>query len=122
MSATCPTPRSATGCRCRSASHRLTGAPAAGPGPLEIVAAEPTGYVDHLTHEVQPGDALRGHGPLVERGGVAPAHRHLGGAVALRAPRLDPPGVDGLCGGLQPFVGEVGEIALRALRVRDPLG
>lgn len=32
----------------------LTGDPTTGPSPLEIVAAEPSGYVDGLTNRVKP--------------------------------------------------------------------
>jgi hypothetical protein len=56
----------------------------AGPGPLEVVAAQPAGHVDHLADEVQPG-LLRFHGLRRQIARVHAAQRHLGLAVALGA-------------------------------------
>ena len=43
--------------------QRLRGGMGAGPGPLEIIAAEPAGDVDRLTDREQAGQAARGHRP-----------------------------------------------------------
>ena len=45
----------------RSGSHHAARCVAAGPGPLEVVAAQPAGHVQHLANEVQAGDALGFH-------------------------------------------------------------
>ena len=42
------------------------GGDAGGPGPLEVVAAEPAGDVDDLADEVEAGDVAALHGAGVE--------------------------------------------------------
>ena len=76
--------------------HRLPRRPAAGPGPLEIVAAEPAGDVDDLADEIEPRHVARLMRLGVERPRVDAAERHFGGAVAFGAGRLDPPGLEPL--------------------------
>ncbi len=44
------------------------GGPAGGPGPLEVVAAEPAGDVDGFADEVEAGDGAGCHGGRVEAG------------------------------------------------------
>ena len=57
----------------------------AGPGPLEVVAAQPAGDVHHLANAVQAGLGLGFHGLLRERARVHATQRHLGLLVALGA-------------------------------------
>ncbi|MOA47603.1 hypothetical protein D3C78_1702540 [compost metagenome] len=42
----------------RCGSHHAAGRVPAGPGPLEVVAAQPAGHVQHLADEMQAGYAL----------------------------------------------------------------
>ncbi len=56
----------------------------AGPGPLEVVAAQPAGDVDHLADEIQPG-LLRLHRLRRQVAGVDAAQRDLSLFVALGA-------------------------------------
>ena len=54
----------------------------AGPSPLEVVATQPTGDVDHFANEIQPG-LLGFHRLLGEIPGIHPACGYLGFGIAL---------------------------------------
>jgi 2-dehydro-3-deoxyphosphooctonate aldolase (KDO 8-P synthase) len=73
------------------ASHGLPRRPARGPGPLEIVPAQPAGHIDDLADEIEPRHPLRRHRPPVKRRGIDAPQRHLGRPVALRPDRHQPP-------------------------------
>src|SRR5215218_8255938 len=47
-------------------SGNLPRAPTRRPGPLEVVAAQPTCHVDHLAYEIQPGNRSRFHGSGIQ--------------------------------------------------------
>src|SRR4051812_10930677 len=64
-------------------SGGLSRAPARRPGPLEIIAAQPTGNVHDLADEIEAGYGLGLHGLGVQRFGIDAAQGDLGGAVAL---------------------------------------
>ncbi len=71
----------------------MAGAEAGGPCPLEIVATEPAGDVDHLADEVEARDAPRFERAWVEFGGGDPAGGDLGFGVTLGSGRGDAPGM-----------------------------
>src|SRR5947209_18059173 len=74
--------------------YRLPGAPAARPGPLEIVAAEPAGDVDRLADHVEARNPARLHGLGRQLPGIDSAERHLGFRPSLRAGRADLPALE----------------------------
>src|SRR4051812_10538341 len=79
---------------CRGSVRRsrgLPGAPAAGPGPLEVIAAEPTGDVDGLTDDEQAWNVRGLHRPRGQIACVDSASGHLGFGIALGAGRRDLP-------------------------------
>ena len=55
------------------------------PGPLEIIAAQPTGHVDGLADEIQARNRTRLHGFRIQIAGIDTAPGHLGGAIPLGA-------------------------------------
>src|SRR3546814_7893628 len=63
---------------CSEVLHELPRRVAGGPGPLEIVTAEPTGDVEALADEIEAGHLLCREGLGGERGGVDAAGGHLG--------------------------------------------
>lgn len=65
------------------ASDRLTGRPAAGPGPLEIIPPQPAGHIHDFTDEVKPRHGLCRHGLAVQGPRIDAAQCHLGGSVAF---------------------------------------
>jgi EAL domain-containing protein (putative c-di-GMP-specific phosphodiesterase class I) len=71
--------------------HGLGAGGCAGPGPLEVVAAQPAGDVHHLANKVQAGLGLALHGLLRQCLGVHAAQRDLGLFVALGARGRDFP-------------------------------
>src|SRR6185312_14743225 len=74
-----------------AASRHLARRVPRGPGPLEVVAAQPAGDVHHFADEVQAGHELRLHRAGREPVGVHTAQGHLGGAVTLGAAGDDRP-------------------------------
>src|SRR6185437_5833437 len=64
------------------------------PRPLEVVAAEPAGDVDHLADEVEAGHEFRLHRAGGEPIGVDAAESDFGGAVAFRAAGGDRPRIE----------------------------
>ena len=97
---------------CRVAKETLAGLAggyAGGPGPLEVVAAQPAGYVYDLADEEEAGDEAGLEGFGVEVAGVYSAGGDFGFGVAFGAGGGDAPGVEvGFDGG----EGGVGEGAL----------
>ena len=90
-----------------------------GPGPLEVVAAQPAGHVDHLANEVQPGlFGFHGLGRHIAR--VYPAQRDLGFFVALTARGGQAPIGQGFGQFGQGFVGHLGGGALQGRVLADP--
>src|SRR3546814_8151478 len=82
---------------CSEVLHELPRRVAGGPGPLEIVTAEPTGDVEALADEIEAGHLLCREGLGGERGGVDAAGGHLGGAESFctagpQAPAVQQPG------------------------------
>ena len=67
----------------------------AGPGPLEVVAPQPTGDVDHLANEIQ-AFLGRFHGLLRQGLGGHATHRDLGFFVAFGPSGLQGPVRQGL--------------------------
>src|SRR5436190_13147891 len=65
--------------------NSLARRPAARPGPLEVVAAEPAGNVDRLAYHEQTGDLARFQGARREFVGIDAAQGDLGLGVALGA-------------------------------------
>ena len=86
----------------------MAGSNARGPGPLEVIAAEPASNVDDFADEVEPGDDAALHGAGVERVGVDAAGGDLGFGVAFGADGDDAPSVEAA---LEPGQGGVGERA-----------
>jgi hypothetical protein len=78
----------------------------AGPGPLEVIAAEPACNVDDLADEMEAGDDFRFEGASVELGGVNAAGCNLGFAVAFGTGGGEGPGVEVLLEGCKACVGE----------------
>ena len=92
----------------RGLLDRLSGAPSAGPRPLEVVAAQPAGDVHGLADHEQPGDGADRHGLGGEGPGVDSAQRDLGLRVALRARGRDGERVEAGAEGAQDAVGLFG--------------
>ena len=63
--------------------HRFTRRDAAGPRPLEIIAAKPAGYVNRFADHEQARDTLGGHGLRTELGGRDAPARHFRLGIAL---------------------------------------
>ncbi len=91
----------------------LAGGYSGGPGPLEVVTAEPAGDVDDFADEEESSHAAGLHGSGVEFGGVNSAGGDFGFAVAFGAGGEDAPGVEL---GFQGGDGDVGEGALGGVR------
>ncbi len=69
----------------------LAGGDGGGPGPLEVIAAEPAGDVDDFADEVEAGDDAALQGAGVEGVGVDSADGDLGLGVAFGAGGCDTP-------------------------------
>src|SRR5690554_1707015 len=61
------------------------GGSARGPGPLEIIAAEPAGHVHRFADNIKAGLAVGLHRFGADTLGVDPAERYFGGAIAFGA-------------------------------------
>src|SRR5436305_1193555 len=72
-------------------SQSLPRGPAACPGPLEIIAAEPAGDVDRFADRIEAGHGPRRHGLRGEAGGGDAARGHLGLGIAFAAARPEAP-------------------------------
>ena len=72
----------------------MAGGYGGGPGPLEVVAAEPAGDVDDFADEEEAGDDAALQGAGVERVGVDAAGGDFGFVVALGAGGREAPGVE----------------------------
>src|SRR5687768_11240917 len=84
-------------CGRRPNLQRLPRRPAARPGPLEIVAAEPAGDIDPFADRVETGDLARRHRLRGQAGGVDAADGDLGlgeafGAIRVKSPVRQLPG------------------------------
>jgi len=75
-------------------SGGLACAEAGGPGPLEVVASEPSGDVDDLSDEVEAAEFAALEGACVELVGGDAADGDLCLGVALCAGRGDGPGME----------------------------
>ena len=93
------------------AGQRLGAGKAAGPGPLEVVAPQPAGHVDHLADEEQAGLALAGHAATVQFAGVDAAGRDFGLAPAFGAGGRDLPACQAVGQALQVLVAHLGQRA-----------
>ena len=74
----------------RSLGNLARGVPA-GPGPLEIVAAQPAGHIDHFADEIKSRHPPRFHRFGRQLAGFDSAHGHFGFGIALRALRSHRP-------------------------------
>ena len=72
----------------------MAGGDGGGPGPLEVVAAEPAGDVDDFADEEEAGDDAALQGAGVERVGVDAAGGDFGFVVAFGAGGREAPGVE----------------------------
>ncbi len=86
--------------------HGLCGGVGGGPGPLEVVAAQPAGDVDDLADEEEAGDFAGGEGAGVELVGGNAAGGDLRLCVAFGAGGGEGPGVEE---GFEAVEGGVGE-------------
>ena len=85
----------------------------AGPGPLEVVAAQPAGHVHHLADEIQAGLLARLQRLRREVARVDAAHGDLGLGIALGAGGRELPALQALGQPRQRLVGRLGQRALQ---------
>src|SRR3954467_9774089 len=92
-----------------------------GPRPLEVVAAEPAGDIDHLSNEVETWDGAGFHRLLRERVGIDAAKRDFGFRIAECTRRVNTPGLERVCDYFKRSVGKLGERLRPAVRFRKAL-
>ena len=100
-------------CTGRCALQALRASKRAGPGPLKVVAAEPTGHIDHFADEIQPGDALAAHGLRLQFAGIDAASGDFCLGVAQGARGCERPCLQAAAKGREICVAAFGQGALR---------
>ena len=105
--------------------YRLPCHPTRRPSPLEIIAAEPTGYIDDFTNEIKTLCGSGFHCFLVQPVSIDAAEGNFGRAVAFRTSRFHLPFINGFFDGEELLVGKVRQMrfdfAALGNQLRQPL-
>ena len=104
-----------------SGLERLRGGVRAGPGPLEVIAAEPAGDVDRFADGEKAGDAFGLHRLRRQFGSADAADRDFGLGEALASVGRELPLGEAVLGGVECAVGYVSKLKANPELVRQRL-